>query len=174
MYRELLTQLPRLCDRLDDYRSLWQNGDEALTETERLIDSRQITIDEDPELDFAVVRGPERAAAYHPFAIHTRTRSTRLLIFRGRRAEFVYRYEGWVQLASRRPAARVDLANLARELTNEERSGGRWVSDGVDEITPSLRLEGAAETSIDHNRIRDRVAEALRSGEPAWNPYNGA
>ena len=40
----------------------------------------------------------------------------------------IYRYESWVQMASRGPALRVDLTALAGESTREDAAGGRWRS----------------------------------------------
>ena len=74
--------------------------------TEQLFDAGRITIEEQPELDLAVVRGPS-AGEWHPMAVHTRTVADRLLLVHGPRVEFRYRYESWVQMASRRPALRV-------------------------------------------------------------------
>ena len=60
LYRALLDVLPRLLDDVDEYRSLWVTEDAALTNTERLFDAGRVTIEEQPELDLAVVRGPSR------------------------------------------------------------------------------------------------------------------
>ena len=141
-------------------------------------------IDERPELDLAVVRVPDDLSARrvhrfaqqqlsecHPFALHSRTPCSRLLIVQGSRVELQYRYEGWVQMASRRPAPRVDLSALAIELNLQEEGRGLWVFDGVDRITPRLHLEGSAGTSIPVEAIVGRVELHLRTGPPAWDPY---
>src|SRR5262249_1709016 len=156
-----------------------------LTASEELIESGIITIDERPDLDLAIVRLPDdldsrrvhrfaqpRLAACHPFALHNRTACARLLVLQGRHVDLQYRYESWVQMASRRPAPRVDLSQLADELNREEAAGGRWVFDGVDRITPRLHLEGRSETSIPVERIVNRVEHTLATGEAGWNPYD--
>ena len=74
-------------------------------------------------------------------------------------------------MASRRPALRVDLSGLANELNQEEKAAGRWVFDGVDQITPRFHLDGSSTTSIPLDRIVGRVEQVLRTGPPAWNPY---
>jgi hypothetical protein len=185
LYLRLLEELPRLLDGVERYRALWEEEDVTLTASEALIDQGVIAIEERPELDLAIVRLPEhlarervhratqaRLAECHPFALHNRTMCTRLLLLQGRRAELQYRYEGWVQLASRKPAARVDLSPLADELNDQETSGGRWVFDGVDQITPKLHLEGGAASSLPIDVIVARVQHHLRTGAPAWNPYD--
>jgi hypothetical protein len=104
-------------------------------------------------------------------AINTRAPYSRLIIARGSSIELRYRYEGWVQYASRSVAPRVDLAPLAARLTAGEESGGRWIFDGVEPITPRLHLEGAAGTSMRPGHVIALIEEALRTGPPAWNPY---
>ena len=185
LYVRLLDILPGLLANLNEYRPLWEAEDEKLSASEDLIEQGLVTIEERPDLELAVVRMPEdlaarrvhrftqqRLAVCHPFALHNKTRCTRLLILQGRRVELQYRYEGWVQMTSRRPALRVDLSELASELNQEEDAGGRWVFDGVDQITPRLHLEGCAETLIPVEAIVKRVEHHLRTGRPAWNPYD--
>ena len=141
LYRGLLDVLPRLLADVDGYRSLWGPEDAALTRTEGLFDGGRIAIEEQPELDLAVVRGPA-ADEWHPMAVHTRTAATRLLLVHGPRVEFRYRYESWVQMTSRRPALRVDLTALAAELTREDGADGQWRFEGVEHVTPRLYREG--------------------------------
>ena len=174
LYVRLLDILPRLLTNPDEYRPLWESEDKKLSASEKLIEQGIVTIEESADIELAVVRMPEELtpADCHPFAIHNRTGCTRLLIFQGRRVEFQYRYEGWVQMVSRKPAPRVDLSALADELNQEEGSSGRWVFDGVDQITPTLHVEGNGLTSIPEGVIVKRITDHLRTGRPAWNPYD--
>ena len=162
-YRALLDVLPRLLADVDEYRSLWGPEDAGLTNTEHLFDAGRVTIEEQPELDLAVVRGLS-AGEWHPMAVHTRTAATRLLLVHGARVEFRYRYESWVQMASRRPALRVDLTALAGELTREGGVAGRWHFEGGEHFTPRMSI-------LTPEDIRRRLEAALRAGAPAWNPY---
>ena len=171
LYIRLLDVLPTLIVGVDAYRAMWESEDAKLTASEELINQGVVTIEEKPDLDLAIVRLPEDLRC-HPFALHNRTICSRLLLLEGRRAELLYRYEGWVQLASRRPAARVDLSELASELNRDETTGGHWVFDGVDEITPRLHLDGSAHTSVPLDAIVKRVEHHLRTGRPAWDPYD--
>lgn len=185
LYRKLLELMPRLIANISEFRALWETEDEKLTASERLIDEGEMTIEEKPELDLAIVHVPADLAAgkvhrftrsqmaeCHPFAINSRTPCTRLLIIQGQHIQFQYRYETWVQLASRRPPARVDLTALASELNQQETSGARWKFDGVDSISPRLQLEGSAVTSISPEIIQKRLEHHLATGAPAWNPYD--
>jgi hypothetical protein len=185
LYEYLIEIFPQLLTVLDDFKPLWEAEDALLSASEELIENGDITIDEQPTLDLAVVHIPGnivskhvhrftqvRSARCHPMALHNQTKCSRLLIEQGQNIEFQYRYESWVQLASRRPFPRIDLTDLARDLNQEETSGGRWLFDGVDRLTPRLHLEGSSATSISPAAIRTRLEKCLSTGASAWNPYD--
>jgi hypothetical protein len=183
LFDELLPRLGDICDRVDDYRALWEAEDAVLAESEAAIASGAVTIEERPDLDLAVVTIPDdlddrrvhrftqrRREAIHPMAVHNATTCFRVLIVQGRRYRFHYRYESWVQYVSRKPLPRVDLAPLATRLSELERDG-QWRADGVDSITPVLQLDGAEETAIDVTTFRAELERHLAEAPPAWNPY---
>jgi hypothetical protein len=185
LYEHLFDIFPRFLTNLSDYKHLWAAEDAKLTASEELIDKGEITIEERPELDLALIHIPVglpampvhrftqvRLTECHPFALHNRTKCSRLLIVQGQHIEFQYRYESWVQLASRRPPSRVDLSDVARQFNQEETSEGRWVFDGVEGITPRLHLEGSLMTTLSPDAIRRKLEEHLSTGLPAWNPYD--
>jgi hypothetical protein len=185
LYVRLLDLLPTLLTGVDHYRPIWEREDARLAASEALIEKGLIAIEEQPDLDLAIVRLPDdltrervhrftkpRQAECHPFALHNRTRCSRLALLQGHRAELQYRYESWVQMASRRPLPRVDLSGLANELNREEASGGHWVFDGVEQITPRLHLEGSAATSWPIETVVARIEHHLRTGVQAWDPYD--
>jgi hypothetical protein len=184
MYEELLPRVPELLDHSDRFRDLWRDEDAHLDASEAAIRSGEITIEEVPRLDLAIVTVPDewrrrvvhrftqlRSQAVHPMAIHNATNCFRVLLDEGRRYEVQFRYETWVQYVSRRPAPRVDLGPLAESLSAEERDG-RWVFDGAGAITPSLRLEGSDESALPPEAFRARLEEFLATALPAWNPYD--
>ncbi len=184
LYRRLLEMLPRLLTHLSDFESLWRDEDDRLSWSEDLLDKGEIRIEENPALDLAVVHIPDgiqearvhrfaqaTLADCHPFALHNRTKCSRILLVRGKHVEFHYRYESWVQMVSRRPPARVDLAPLAAELNQRETSGGHWTFDGVQVITPKLRIENSPGTSLAPDSIRAALERHLATGVAAWNPY---
>lgn len=183
LYRRLLRVLPDLLTGLSDFEPLWGAEDERLALSEESLEKGEITIEERPGLDLAVVRIPEnlpagrihrftqiRLAECHPMALHNRTHCSRMLLVRGRGAEFQYRYESWVQLASRRVPLRVDLSSLAEELNEMEGVEGRWVFDGVEQITPRLHREGSPASSIPPEVIQERLECHLSTGPAAWDP----
>ena len=65
--------------------------------------------------------------------------------------EVRYRYESWVELASRRPLPRIDLRPFAEMLETFEGSPGEWVADDVNRARPRLWLRdpdrGGSESS---------------------------
>jgi uncharacterized protein DUF6687 len=162
LYEELLVRLPEMTDHPDRFREQWGPEDSWLARDEERVRAGTITIDERPELDLAIVTLPHDSRAplddevnllgCHASAIHNRTRLHRVLVVRGRSYQVRYRYETWVRYVSAPTMPRVDLAPLADELTPQE-STGKWVFDGVDGLTPSLRLDGAEESAIAPERF---------------------
>lgn len=187
-YAELLPRVDELLDHPERHRDLWVAEDEHLTRSEAAVANGTVTIDERPDLDLAVVTVPEDleplpahfftpvvAEAVHSAAVHNVTECTRTLYQRGERYFFRYRYETWVQMATRRPPQRVDLTALAAELSADEPGDAHWVFDDVGGISPTLHLEGGGDdpaSAIDPVSFRDRLARALAGGEPAWDPYD--
>jgi hypothetical protein len=166
---------------------MWAEEDGALDESERLIASGKVRIDEVPDLDLAVIDVPDDAptsgghrfasqhvAGLHPMAVHNATNCLAVLSVRGQAFEFAYRYESWVQYRTRRPRPRADLGPLAEELTGAEARGGRWVYEGAGGLTPRLYLAGTEESSLPPARVRAMLEAHLRSAPPAWDPYNEA
>lgn len=184
LYREVLNVMPTLLGDIQAYRALWDEEDRKLTESEKLIGEGIVTIEEQPELDLAIIRIPNtltasrvhrftqsRSVECHPFAIHNQTMRSRLLLLKGDDVEFQYRYESWVRMTSRRPALRVDLTSLTEELTRED-GKANWVFEGVDRIVPRLYRKGTGPSGIDLRRFIDLLERELRTGMAAWNPYD--
>ena len=185
-YVEGLELLPNLMDDIDDFRDTWAEEDEALRVAEAAIAGGRITIEEEPDLDLAIVSVPAdepvggghrfahlRDDGVHPMAIHNATGCFRLAVVRGRRYELRYRYESWVQYRTRRPLPRIDLAPLAEELDRlEGADDGRWQAEAVGGLAPRLHLAEGATSKIDPTAFLDRVRAHLRAGVPAWDPYD--
>ncbi|MCC7328676.1 MAG: hypothetical protein IT484_00805 [Gammaproteobacteria bacterium] len=184
LYRGLLPRLPRLLAAPGGWRALWQDQEAHLAASEALVASGRAVIEEEPELDLAIVRIPQELparplwrylrreeAALHPMAIHNRTRAGRLVRIQGRRVEVQYRYESWLQLTSRRPAMRVDLQPLAHWLNRRERNG-RWVWEDTLEIVPRLHMPNGAPSSLLPQVILRELRHCLATLPPAWDPYH--
>jgi len=169
LYRHLLGELPAMLQKPDQYRSFWEAEDARIDESEKAIASATVTVTERHDIDLATVIVPgdfpdandnEWSGGVHPMALHNETQRHRILIQRGNRYVLRYRYETWVKFTSRPVTPRVDLAPLAERLSEEEKAG-RWKFDGVDQITPSLHLEGSEESAIAPQRFRTLVEEFL-------------
>lgn len=184
LYRAMLPRLPSLLAAPGRWRTLWLDQEQHLEASEALLDSGRASIEEEPELDLAIIRIPEglpprpvwrylerEEAVLHPLAIHRRTRAGRLVRIQGRCLSVQYRYESWLQLASRRPAMRVDLHPLADRLNQHERNG-HWVWEDTLGIAPRLYLAGATASSLLPGAILRELRRELASQPPVWDPYN--
>ncbi|MBK9178926.1 MAG: hypothetical protein IPM45_05025 [Acidimicrobiales bacterium] len=176
---ELLGVLAELTDHPERRRDLWApehawleasgralaDGRARLTEHPDL-DLVEVDIDDDLELTGALGGG---YGPLHPMAVHRASPCVRVLTRQGARYELRERYEGWVQLVSRRPRPRVDLGPVAAALSLDE-PAGRWVADAPSDLTPALHLEGAAGSALPFERFRSAVLARVRDGRPAWDP----
>ncbi len=171
LYQQALRLLPEILGRPDRFRALWQEGVSRLEESEKQMRGGRVVLEEVPEVDLCIVTMPE-GLDLHPMALRNAAKGYRLLVIQGRRYELRYRYESWVQCVVRGPQPRVDLGPLARRLTELERGGARWVFEGVDDITPALRLEGGGNSRLSPRELRALVLDILRAAPPAWDPYD--
>lgn len=183
LFRALLPRLPAMLRDPGRFLRYWRAPDEHLAQSEDWLAEGRVSIEEEPDLDLAIVRIPQELpprtvqrylgrerVPVHPFAIHNATRCTRLVRIQGRRVEFQYRYESWLQIHSRRPALRVDLAHFCRWLNARERNG-RWTRENPLGIAPRLHLGGAA-TSIEPAEFLRELRRELRRRPAVWDPYD--
>ena len=184
LYQNMLANLPALLTDTSAYKEYWEPELEHWHESEAAIREGRVVIDEVPHLDMAIVHIPEDMPvrivrrylrswqrSVHPFAVHNTTQCSRIVWVKGASLEMQYRYESWVQLASRRPLMRVDLSPLASRLSVLETAGGEWLFEGVNEVAPRLRLSGSCRSSVSQDQFLAMLCEALVEGEPAWDPY---
>ncbi len=183
-YETLLPRLVEIVDHVDRYRDTWVEEDAHITATETAITDGTITIVDRPELDLTIVTIPESwedrivhqftkvaERAAHPYAVNNATDCFAVLTTGGAVPELRYRYETWVHYVSRRPRPRVDLTNLAQELTADDHADGRWVFDTVDGLSPALHRVDDGATTLSDDDFVARVTEALRSARSTWSPY---
>jgi hypothetical protein len=185
LYDQMLGQLPELCDDPARWRELWEEEDATLAASEAAIRDGTVTIEENEQLDLAVVHVPESAPSagghrfggrwdtgLHPMAVCNATDRFAVMTITGQRFALLYRYETWVQYWSRRPRPRVDLSPLAERLTAEERGDAQWVFEGVDALAPRLYLKGDGESTLSPDGFRHAVEQELATAEPAWLPFS--
>lgn len=180
---ELLGRLPEMVESPDRCESQWAEEEASLLASEHRLASGEVSIEELPALDLAVVSLPEglpevlatrfmgRAnSPCHPAAIHNATRCGRILTCQGAGYELVLRYESWVRVVSQPVTPRVDLAPLAAALQAEEPPNlARWSSEPVSALVPRLATRGS---DLAPSRVRQLVTEHLASASPAWFPMN--
>jgi hypothetical protein len=183
-YPEVLAQVPRLVTDVGAFRELWADEDAHIEQTERAIANGTITIAEHPDVDLAVVAVPEAwtervvhrfsmtaAEAAHPYAVHNATERFAVLTLGAGPPVLRYRYETWIQYASRRPRPRVDLTGLAARLSEREPGAAVWTFDGVDALSPALHLVNAPDTTITDDDFVATVRAELQAAARTWSPY---
>ena len=188
LYSAMLDSLPALLRDLREgwprFGDLWALQDEHLSASRALLADGVVTIVEHPALDLAVVRIPaylrrrtarrylaDEAGAVHPFAINSATPRSRILRVQGGHYEFEYRYESWVQLASRRAPLRVRLDGLAARL-NELDGGSGWVAEDPTGTAPRLLRPDGTPSAIPLDTFLLELEAALTSAPVAWDPYD--
>jgi hypothetical protein len=182
LYEYLLGQILQMALNPEEFEELWVDEDRQLTATEGALAKGDITIEEFPDIDLAVIdipggepsRSGHRFAladgyiGAHPMAVNNATDCFRILQVHGRHYTYTDRYESWVQYHSRRPMPRVDLRPLAEDLTSRD-STTEWTATAPSSLTAQLR--SLSESSLDRSDVLADIAGQLRSAEPAWNPY---
>lgn len=189
LYVAMLEALPSLLrDRRDGwprYGDLWAVQDEHLASSRALLADGVVTLVESAALDLAVVRIPphirrrtarrhleDEPAAVHPFAINSATQCSRILKVQGAHYEFQYRYESWVQLATRRVPLRVELAPLADRLNALEAVRSGWVAEKASDTVPRLHRPDGSPSSIPLDTFLLELESTLTSAPVAWDPYD--
>jgi len=183
LYETLLPMLPDLLDDVATVEPLWAEEDAHLQAGLDAIATGTVTVDEDPELDLAVVTVPDawadevatrftmqRSDPVHPMAINQSTACLRLMVVHGDAIRFEQRYETWVMHPSSPVAPRQDLRDLAALLTAAEPSGATWRGDGPNALTPRLAVaDGVSRLSTP--AVHAIAAEFFAAAPPAWDPF---
>ncbi|MBU6452518.1 MAG: hypothetical protein KGS72_12105 [Cyanobacteria bacterium REEB67] len=177
LYEELLVRLPNVIEKIDNLKRYWEEEDHFLTLSEAALDEGVVTIEECTDLDLAIVTvkrddyphaarvlGPSWVSnIIHPMAVHNRTERMKILLVKGRRYELYYRYETWVDYVSRPLIRRIDLSDLAAQLSALEKGAAHWQFNGNDEIISRLKLVGAETSAIDADRFLNELKNSLQS-----------
>jgi Family of unknown function (DUF6687) len=160
LYREMLERLPDIISNVQAYRDFWSADEAELKNSEHAIETGLIQIHQTPKIDLAVVFIPEVLPRCHQLALHNATRCFRILLMHGRNYELKYRYETWVEYVSAKTMPRVDLTQLATQLSELEK-GNVWEFDGVNEIVPSLHLLDSSESNVPPEKFVQHVTDFL-------------
>jgi hypothetical protein len=174
LYEELLPRFSNLFQRVHFLEQYWKDEDALLEWSENAIARGEIVIEEHPELDFAIVISPgskEWVAARprlagarwthqvcHQYAVHNATNCSRILVSDGKRHDFYYRYETWVELVQRKPLSRIDLKALAARL-NAGENKKIWRAEGIEDIVPHLSADARATTKLSTAAVKGAFME---------------
>jgi hypothetical protein len=181
MYQAMLPILPDIIANPQKYRRYWEEEEAFLDASEAAVRSKKVHIEELPDIDLAVIALPEDSPTsgsqplrdiYHLMATHNATDRFRILLMKGKQYQLYYRYETWIQYISKRPMPRVDLTDLAKELSRQENGNGQWTFTGVEKIDPQLKLTGVRESKILPQAFREQLKSFLAEAPPAWDPYD--
>jgi hypothetical protein len=178
-YEALLPLLEGFMDDTDRCGPYWDQEWSAMLRGRTLMFTGQVELHEIPHVDLAVAQSPE---LLHPMVLFNSTERLRVLTaLPGGRYHLQYRYETWVQFASRPVMPRVDLAPLLPRLQELEREQVQWTFEGITAMTPRLQplgpggqMEGSSlslETLLDELVAfyeREQHNPSLH-----WNPYIG-
>lgn len=184
-YDAVLPRTIEIVDHVDRFRRHWSDQDAHITATETAIADGTVTVGEVGDVDVAIVTIPdgwgERVVqqfsalatnAVHPYALHNATDRLVIVTVQGARVQVQYRYETWVQLATRRPRPRVDLTELAAELTALDTGEDGWTFDGVSTLSPRLHRPRGEASTLDPPMVIDRIVGTLRQARSTWSPYD--
>lgn len=176
-YLALLPLVESFVDDTSRFSPFWDGEWSAMRRSINALHSDEAELSEMSAVDLAVVKAKE---PLHWMVLHNQTRCLRVLtVLPGGIYELRYRYETWVQFASRPVKPRLDLTPLIPRLQALEQAPVLWTFDGIAEMTPALRPLGTdgqpAPSSLKPERlVTELVAFFQREqGNPdlQWNPY---
>jgi hypothetical protein len=175
-YRTLLPLLQGFLDETDRYGPFWDTEWSAMLRSKTAMVMGEIELREIPHVDLAVAEAPE---TLHPMVLYNSTERLRVLTaLPGGYYCLRYRYETWVQYASRPVMPRVDLSPLLPRLQDLERGKGTWTFGGNAAITPALQPLGPDGQPVPSSLTLEALLDELvafyerEQNNPAlqWNP----
>jgi hypothetical protein len=179
-YQALLPLLEEFMEDTDRYGPYWDGEWSVMLRSKTAMVMGQVELREVPHVDLAVAQAPE---TLHPMVLYNSTERLRVLTALPEGHYCLrYRYETWVQFASRPVMPRVDLAPLLPRLQDLEQGGGQWTFDGISSTRPALQPLGPdgapAPSSLSLETLLDELVAYYEREQdnPAlqWNPYNQA
>jgi hypothetical protein len=176
-YQALLSLLESFLEDTDRYGPYWDEEWSAMLRSKTAMVMGEIELREVPHVDLAVAETAERL---HPMVLYNHTERLRVLTaLPGGYYCLRYRYETWVQFASRPVMPRVDLAPLLPRLQDLEKANVTWTFDGIARTTPTLQPRTAdgqpGASSLSLERLLDELVAYYEreQANPAlqWNPF---
>lgn len=176
-YKALLPVLESMLDETESYGSHWDEQWGVMLKSKTSMVIGEVELREIPHVDLAVATAPE---PLHPMVLYNNTERLRVLTaLPGGYYQLRYRYETWVQFASRAVMPRVDLNPLLPRLQELEQEDVQWQFGGNEGTTPDLRPVGPDNQYGASSLGLEELVEELvmfferEQHNPAlhWNPY---
>jgi hypothetical protein len=176
-YQALLPLLESFMEDTELYGPYWDGEWSAMLKSKTAMVMGEVELHEIPHVDLAVAQSPE---LLHPMVLYNQTERLRVLTATpGGYFCLRYRYESWVQFASRPVMPRVDLGPFVTRLQEQEREQVEWSFDGNAAITPRFQPLGPdgqpAPSSLSLERLLDELVEFYEEEQtnPAlqWDPF---
>jgi hypothetical protein len=176
-YRALLPLLEDFMEETDRYGAFWDDEWSAMLKSKTSMVMGEVELREVPHVDLVVAESEE---PLHPMVLYNNTERLRVLTaLPGGHFQLRYRYETWVQYASRPVMPRVDLTPLLLRLQKLEEEAVEWAYDGNSSITPLLRPVGPdgqpAPSSLSLGALLDQLVAFYEQEQDnptlQWNPY---
>lgn len=178
-YQALLPLLESFLDDTEQYGPFWDEQWSVMLKSKTAMVMGEVELREVPHVDLAVAQAPEML---HPMVLYNSTERLRMLTaLPGGTYELRYRYESWVQFASRPVMPRVDLTPILPRLQELEDEPVQWVFDGISETTPALRTVGpqgqSAPSSLELEVLLNELVAFYEREQDnralQWNPFTG-
>jgi hypothetical protein len=179
-----LSETGDVIDHPERYESLWAEAISNFWHTEAILNHPEMLLEEHTDIDLAVFWLPTRDEALDSrqryfglsqVSFHNRTRLSTVALVHDGAAEINQRYEGWVERVTAAPRPRRDLGPFALALRGTRTAPGGWRYDGVENIMPALRYDGAARSSgIRAETVIAELRDYLTAAPAAWQPTMSA
>jgi hypothetical protein len=176
-YQALLPLLQGFMEDTDRYGPYWDEEWSTMLKSKTAMVMGEVELHEVPHVDLAVAQAPE---ALHPMVLYNNTERLRVLTaLPGGYYCLRYRYETWVQFASRAVMPRVDLTPLLPRLQELEQGQVQWTFDGSSAVTPALQPLGAdggpGPSSLSLETLLDELIAFYEREQDnpdlQWDPY---
>ncbi|MFC2031075.1 DUF6687 family protein [Chloroflexota bacterium] len=178
-YEALLPLLEDFMDDTDRYGPYWDDEWADMLKSKTAMVMGQVELREVTHVDLAVARTPE---ALHPMVLYNSTERLRVLTaLPGGYFQLCYRYETWVQFASRPVMPRVDLTPLLPRLQELEHEEVCWTYEGNAVTMPVMQPLGPdgqpAASSLSTEALLDELVAFYEQEQDntalQWNPDTG-
>jgi hypothetical protein len=171
LYEELLPRLPKIIHKVDYLERYWVEQEDQFQATEARIEAGSIVLTELKELDLVIAES-EGNFEPHSVPVHNRSDCSRVMLLSDHEHVFYYRLESSMEYGQMlKCSPRIDLAGLAKQLTNHEPKGSFWLFEPIDSGKPYLRLVSDRPSLIKKEAFKSALLDVLSNvvtGPPSF------